>query len=135
MSLPLTASPPVITALYGALNAILNIFLASRVSTARRKEKVSIGHGESPGLLVAIRVHANNAEFVPLAIVMLMLAELCGGSSSVLHVIGGLLFVARLAHVIGMPLKAPNVWRVFSVASTWGVIVGTSAYVLWLRSH
>lgn len=135
MSLPLTVGPPVITALYGALNAVLNVLLANRVSTARRKEKVSIGHGESPELLVAIRVHANNAEFVPLAIVILLLAELCGGASSWLHVLGGLLFVARLSHVIGMPMKAPNVWRVFSVASTWGVIVGTSAYVLWLRSR
>jgi hypothetical protein len=40
--------PPVITALYGALNAIFNIFLANNVSNMRRKHKVGIGMGEHP---------------------------------------------------------------------------------------
>ena len=71
--------PPLITALYGALNAILNIALANHVSTLRRRHKVSIGAGDNNALLVAIRAHGNNAEFVPLAIMMLLLAELCGG--------------------------------------------------------
>ena len=93
---------PTITALYAALNAILNIFLASNVSTARRKHKVSIGHGDSPELLLAARIHSNNAEFVPLAIVMLLIAELLGGASVIIHACGGLLLLARVAHAIGM---------------------------------
>ncbi len=135
MSLPLTVAPPLITALYGALNAILNIALANRVSTIRRRDKVSLGMGESKDLLVAVRVHSNNAEFVPLAIVMMLLAELCGASSMFLHLLGGALFLARIAHVIGMALKAPNVWRVLGTAITWGGIVVASAYVLWLRTR
>ena len=87
---------PVVTALYGGLNAIFNVYLANNVSTARRKEKVSMGLGESDALLLAARIHANNAEFVPLAIVVLLLAELCGGSSFMLHVLGGSLFVSRV---------------------------------------
>jgi uncharacterized protein len=126
--------PPVITALYGALNALFNIFLANEVSRMRKKHGVSIGQGEHPEMLVAIRVHSNNAEFVPLAIVLLLVAELCGGSKMLLHIAGGGLLIARVAHYIGMPRKAPNVWRFTGVGLTWLAIAGTAGYLLYLRT-
>jgi uncharacterized membrane protein YecN with MAPEG domain len=128
-----TPTMPVVTALYGGLNALFNVFLANRVSTARRREKVAIGHGDSKELLLAARIHANNAEFVPLAIVMMLLVELCGGTSLALHLLGGSLLVGRVGHVIGMPLKAPNVFRFFGTGLTWGMISVASVYLLWLR--
>ncbi|MBL8742189.1 MAG: MAPEG family protein, partial [Myxococcales bacterium] len=109
-------SVPVV-ALYGALNAIFNVVLAMRVSGGRMKEKVSIGPAPASGgagaraLDVMIRTHGNNAEFVPLALLLLLIAELMGGSSTALHVLGGTLFVARISHAIGMPRRAPNVFR------------------------
>ncbi len=126
--------PPVITALYGALNAILNIILAERVSRLRGRHKVSLGMGDAPELVVAIRGHANNAEFVPFALLMLLLAELCGGNRVVLHVLGGLLLVARIAHPFGLARKSPNVFRATGVAITWLMIVVSAGYVLYLRS-
>lgn len=127
-------APPVITALYGALNAILNIYLANNVSTARRKHGVSVGTGESKELLLASRIHSNNAEFVPLAIVMMLLAEMLGGAGVLLHVYGGLLLLARLLHAYGMPRKAPNPFRFTGIALTWTLIVAVSGWVLYLRS-
>jgi uncharacterized membrane protein YecN with MAPEG domain len=124
---------PTVTALYGALNAIFNIYLAFNVSQARGKHKVSVGTGDSPELLLVSRIHSNNAEFVPLAIVMLLIAELLGGSSAILHTCGGLLLFARVAHMIGMPRKAPNMFRLVGVALTWGLILGLSGWVLYLR--
>lgn len=125
--------PPVVTALYGAINALLNIALAGLVVIARGKHKVSLGHGEHPQLLVAIRAHANNAEFVPLALVMLLLVELCGGDRTVLHVLGGVLTVARLAHAVGLPRPAPNPFRFAGIALTWAMIVACAGYALYLR--
>jgi uncharacterized protein len=130
----MASTVPTVTALYGALNAILNIYLANRVSTARRKADVHMGLGESPALLVASRTHGNNAEFVPLAIVMMLIAELLGGGSLYLHLYGGLLFAARLSHVIGMPRPAPNPFRFVGVALTWTAIVVISGWILYLRS-
>jgi len=125
---------PTITALYGALNAIFNILLASRVARMRGKHKVGHGGSDAVEFLVASRTHSNNAEFVPLAIVMMALAELLGGQSAILHVYGGLLLLARIAHAIGMPRKAPNVYRLIGVTLTWGLILAVSGWVLYLRT-
>ena len=125
---------PTVTALYAALNAMLNIALAARVSLLRRDARVSIGTGESRELLVAVRVHANNAEFVPLALVLLLVAEACGGASLWLHVAGGTLLVARLAHAVGMPLPAPNVFRASGTGLTWTLTVALAGYALYLRA-
>lgn len=125
--------PPVITALYGALNALFNIFLANQVSALRRKHKVGLGAGDQPELEVAIRAHGNNAEFLPLALVMMLLAEMCGGKGWLLHLYGGGLLFARVAHWIGLPRKAPNLFRVGGTAFTWVAIAGISGYVLYLR--
>ena len=127
---------PTTTALYGSLNALLNIVLAVRVSNARRAAHVSLGTGDSQALLVAVRTHANSAEFVPLAILMLLIVELCGGSSLWLHVLGGSLLLARVVHIPGMAMKkAPNAPRFMGNAITWVGIAVSAAYALWLRSR
>lgn len=125
--------PPHVTALYAALNAFLNIVLAYRITLLRSKHGVPLGMGEAPQLTVAIRQHANNAEYLPLAIVMLLLCELCGGASVVLHLIGGGLLVARISHAAGLPLPAPNPLRWTGTALTFAGILGSAGYALYLR--
>jgi uncharacterized membrane protein YecN with MAPEG domain len=125
--------PPFVTALYAALNAFINIALAFRITRLRGKYSVSLGMGDAPQLLVAIRQHANNAEYLPLALVMMLLCELCGGSSVALHIIGGGLLLARIFHAVGLPMKAPNPLRWMGTAFTFAGIVGSAGYVLYLR--
>jgi hypothetical protein len=125
-----------VVALYGALNAILNIVLAANVSRGRGKHKVSIGTGDSDEMLRVSRAHGNNAEFVPLALVMLLILELMGGPSLWLHVLGGSLFVARLLHWAGILIKkSPNPYRFIGTAVTWLVILGSAVFALILRSR
>jgi uncharacterized protein len=125
--------PVPVTALYGALNAIFNIALANNVSLKRVQHKISVGTAGNEKLELAVRMHGNNAEFVPLAVVMLLVAELSGGSNLWLHVLGGSLLVARILHVLGLPRPAPNPPRFLGTAVTWVMIVATSLYVLALR--
>lgn len=123
-----------IVALYGALNVFLNIGLALAVSRVRGTQRVSLGHGDSSVVLRAMRAHGNNAEFVPLALVLLLIAELMGGSSLWLHVLGGSLTVARVAQAIGVyQQKAPNPARFGGTAITWMMMIATGVYVLLLR--
>ena len=122
-----------VTALYGGLNAIFNVVLANRVSTGRRSKRVSLGIGAEREMEILVRTHANNAEFMPIGVLMLLIAELMGGGSMWLHIAGGTLLVARVLHAIGLPRPAPNVFRVTGTAATWGMIAATSVWVLVMR--
>ena len=64
-----------ITAFYAALLAALFLYLSVRVIGWRRDRRVEFGHGEDFELLRRMRVHANFAEYVPFAIVLMGLAE------------------------------------------------------------
>ena len=125
--------PVPITALYAAFNVALNCALALRIVRLRLTERVSLGTGESKKLLHAVRVHANNAEYVPLALIMLLICELCGGRSIPLHVLGGTLLVGRVLHAIGIPRRPPNFFRAGGVTATIFVMLGASGYALFLR--
>lgn len=123
-----------IVALYGSLNAIFNIILALRVSQGRLAEKVPVGDGGAKSaLFLRSRIHGNNAEYVPLGIVMLLVAELSGGQSAVLHSLGGALLVSRIFHAFGMTRPAPNFFRATGIGVTWAMIVATAGYTLFLR--
>ncbi len=121
------------TALYGALNALLNVGLALRVSQIRMRDKVPLGTGSNKPLELAVRTHANNAEFVPLGVLLLLVAELMGGASLWLHVAGGSLLLGRILHVVGMPLRSPNPARFLGTALTWVMIAATAGWCLYLR--
>lgn len=110
-----------------ALNAPLNVALATNVVRHRTRG----AKDTDKGLTTAIRLHGNNAEFVPLALVLMLVCELCGAW---LHIAGGALLAARVAHALGMPMKAPNPLRSAGVVGTWGVIIALGAYALWLRT-
>lgn len=120
-----------ITALYGALNTFLTVALAMNVSRLRGKYKVFRGDGGHAELLSAIRAHGNNVEHVPLALLLLLFAELCGGGSVTLHVFGGTLLFARLAHAYGL-IQTSRVQVVGALLTTL-VQVGLAGYALWLR--
>ncbi|MCY1022131.1 MAPEG family protein [Pyxidicoccus sp. MSG2] len=120
-----------VTALYGALNAFLTVGLSINVSRVRGKHNVWRGDGGHADLIAAIRAHGNNVEHVPLALILLLVAELCGGNSMALHAFGGALLVARLAHAFGL-IKASRV-QVVGALLTLVVQVGLAGYLLWLR--
>jgi uncharacterized membrane protein YecN with MAPEG domain len=91
-----------ITAFYASLLAFLFVLLSVRVIAQRREARVEIGVGESKELLRRSRVHANFAEYVPLALLMLAFAESLKTPSIVLHLLGLALLAGRLLHAYGL---------------------------------
>lgn len=87
---------------YAGLLALLFVFLTVRVGRARMLTKIGIGDGGDHVLQKAIRVHANFTEFVPLALLLLFMIEMQQSSVMVLHLLGGLLFVGRVLHALGL---------------------------------
>ena len=90
----LSARPPVVTALIGAVLDFFFVRLALKVVAARRAAKVSIGDSDDPALLRASRVHANFAEYVPLTLPLMALAEIIGAPWFVILVLGAMLIAA-----------------------------------------
>ena len=116
-----------VTALTAALLALFFVTLSVRVVLARFKAKTSIGTGDGTSvgtgqeadaspLLVAARVHANFAEYVPFSLILLGLIELQGGSRNMLLGLAAALVIARLAHPLGLGLKSPNMARTLGFA-------------------
>lgn len=120
-----------LTALYGALHGVLNVALAVNVTRVRAKTQVFLGTGESPELLLAQRQHGNNAEYVPFALLLLLVAELQGGSAMMLHGLGATLTLGRVLHAVGVGSK-PSPLRALGAVLSWAVIVTAGIYAATL---
>ena len=91
-----------ITALYAALLGLVMIVLQLLVGRQRFDTDVSLYDGGHRPLAVAIRRHANWAEHVPFALILLALIELNGAPTGWLHLLGGALLAARIIHPFGL---------------------------------
>ena len=118
-----------ITGLYAGLCALLIIALAFRVVNFRRSEKVGLGSAGKHYAEVLIRSHANAVEYVPLAMLLLLMAELNGLAAAWLHLFGGVFVFARLIHAVGLTAGrgGHHPGRFFGTALSWLVIVGLAA--------
>lgn len=86
-----------VTPLYAGLLVLWFLVLSIRV-IRRRGREISLGDGGDPNLLRVIRGHANFAEYVPLALLLMGILELSQFSIYALHALGLTLLLARLLH-------------------------------------
>lgn len=120
-----------ITSLFAALLTLLYIVLAIRIIRLRWRERVGIGTGESLPLKAAVRVHGNFAEYVPLGLILLALMEINGASETILFAMGGLLFVARVFHAIGLTRSiGVSIYRTIGVLGTFAMLLVSAGFVL-----
>ena len=87
-----------IAAGYGLALAMMFIALTIRVVKGRYRAQVSLGDGGDERLQRDIRAHGNFAEQVPLALLLIALAEINGAPAWAIHVLGIALLLARLSH-------------------------------------
>lgn len=123
----------IVTALYAALLALLFLVLSWRTIGARRAARIEIGDGDDKQLLRRMRVHANFAEYVPIALLLMALAESMELPGVALHAIGAVLLVGRLAHAYGLS-QTPHIMqlRVFGMMATFTAIIVAAAACLSL---
>jgi len=88
--------------LYAALLGLLLVGLSAQVSLARRRFRVRLGEGTEEGMRQAVRVQANFTEYVPFAVLLLVLAEITGLPAPAVHGAGILLVASPLAHAVGL---------------------------------
>jgi len=93
---------PRITLFIASLHVLLYVALALRVVLHRRAHRIGVGTGGDDAMTRKVRVHANFAEYVPLALLMLALLELSGFRAGLLWAFGVVLLLARVLHAIGL---------------------------------
>ena len=91
-----------VTSIIAALAALLYIALAMRVIGVRRSDKVSLGDAANKTLETRIRQHGNFNEYVPLALILMAIAELQNAPRLLLIVLGLAILGGRLVHVYGL---------------------------------
>ena len=114
----------IVTPLYAALLTLWFLLLSATVIRHRRKG-ISLGDGGDAGLQRAIRGHGNFAEYVPLALLMMMMLEASRTSLYLLHVLGILLLAGRMLH--GWALSFTRRWR---FGRTWGTVLTFTVLVV-----
>lgn len=121
-----------ITGLYAALLAIVQLFLTFDVIRLRRSLKVPIGDGEHEILERRCRIHGNFIETVPIALILLLIAELSGAPYWLLHIMGACLLIGRIMHRFGLITKeAPMILRVGGMFLTLSSIIIGALTCFW----
>ena len=98
----------IIVPAYTAIFAALFIFLSTRTIKARRSARVAIGTGGDKALERASRVHANFAEYVPSALLLIAFTEMRGLPSVMIHLLCLALLSGRVVHAWGVSRDVEN---------------------------
>src|SRR3954452_13151620 len=99
---------PTIVPGYAAVLAFLYIALSARVIQARRSAKVAIGTRGNVHLERKMRVHANFAEYVPFALLLVTFIEIQGRPPWLVHLLCLSLVGARVVHAYGVSQEHEN---------------------------
>lgn len=122
-----------ISAFYGGLLGITFIYLSILVMRGRRASKTSLGDGGDHHFQGVIRAHGNFAEYVPLTLVLMLVAELNHAHYLLLHLVGGCLLIGRIVHAYGLRHHSGASWqRMYGMLLTFTAlaVVATQNLVL-----
>ncbi|MEJ8561143.1 MAPEG family protein [Yoonia sp. GPGPB17] len=89
-----------ITSISALLSGVIILLLTIKVIQLRRNGGVVLGDNDNRPLTKAIRGHANATEQVPIALILMGLAELQGGNTILLVLGAACLIVGRTLHGI-----------------------------------
>jgi uncharacterized membrane protein YecN with MAPEG domain len=115
-----------VTSAVAALAAVALVVLSVRVSLGRMRAGVRIGFGDDAALLRRIRAQGNFIEYVPLALILLGLAEARAAGAGWLWIIAGLLVVGRALHAAGILTESTPV-RASGMLATYGALLAGAA--------
>jgi len=125
-------TPPVLSAVYAALCALWFLGLTYRVIRLRLRFKVAHGDGGEKLLIRAIRGQANAAEQLPIALILLVLAEMLGAPAVAIHVIGVALLAGRIIHGLHFARVIGHNWRPVGMGLT---LLSTTVLALGILAH
>ncbi|MDE8345317.1 MAG: MAPEG family protein [Acidocella sp.] len=114
------------------------IYMALTVNVVRYRLKLRVMLGDDAGapegspLFMAIRMHGNFIEYVPLCLILIGGLEAAGASHDLVFGLAGSLVLARALHPFGLAMPAPNPLRAGGALLTWAVLVVASLSALFM---
>lgn len=122
-----------ISPVYILLNIILILILAYRIVILRRRFKIGLGDGDKKELRMAIAVHANAIENMPLVLIVMLVVELNGGHVWIMHASGIILTLSRIWHALGTSRYAGiSSGRYYGTLITWIYAASMGFYAVYL---
>jgi uncharacterized protein len=116
-----------IVAFYAGLNGLILLWFAGAISRIRQRTGIWLGDGGSEDLLRTMRGLANFAEYVPLALLMLLLMAALGMPGYLVHLFGLVLTGARLLHAMHFTGAATAlITRQLGATATFGFVLFAS---------
>jgi hypothetical protein len=114
---------------------VFALALSIRAGGFRGRTGISVlfGNPENMELAQRVRVHQNFLEYVPIALILMGVIEINGGSTTFLHVFGIVLIISRIAHSVG--LKHDNMGhpgRIIGAGGTALISLVAAGYALWM---
>jgi len=118
---------------YTALNALIMLALSILVVRARVVTETLIGDDGKPTMAAPLRAHANNTEYVPMALLLMWgLASPIGGSIWLIHGVGVPLTLGRLFHAFGLSRSTgTSTSRFLGMILTWIAYIVGIVGLLW----
>ena len=122
-----------IAALYAGVNILILLVLAVLVVAGRRKHKITLGDGGNEAFGRAVRAHANAAEYIPAALVGIVLLALFDPATPIwlLHAAGISLTLGRILHGWGLHTGPLTAGRMFGMVLTWLSYALIGGGLLW----
>lgn len=123
---------PLVTGFYAGLLALMILLLALRVVLYRRGVRIGLGDAGDRDLARRVRAHGNAIEYVPIALLLLLLLELQAIAPMWLHGFGIALVLARLLHAWGLSRSGgPSIGRTYGTIITVLVIMAMACTLIW----
>lgn len=91
-----------VTAFYAGLLAVFYLYLSALIILYRRNHKIGLGDGGDRHFTQLIRSHGNFAEYVPLVLILSLIAEMNEVNAPALHISGVCILFGRLIHAYGL---------------------------------
>ncbi len=125
-----------VTAFYGIWMGLLLVWLAIQVIKQRRKHRIAYADGGDQALMIARSAHSNAAEYIPIILILMGLAEINQAPQLIIHICGGILILGRVCHAYGI-LKEKLKFRVRGMVLTFADIMAlamiNAIYLPWDR--
>ncbi len=98
-----------VSPIYAALVALVFLALSWHVISYRRAKSLSLGDSGDKNLLKRMRAQANCAEYAPIGLILMLLAELQGAPGAALHLMGLTLLAGRIIHPLGFAVTPQKI--------------------------